>query len=452
MTKKKPEAKKITDAKTLTTDPEIVPTIIEPEQQETTANDGGMVIKASNALIGGMSTELLEQGLKIQTEQRKLIKAFVQDHLEDGTDYGKIHVVSRDKCPDSYNCKKDYHYSKAVLFKPGQEKLFSLFQITGRLERDQETYDMLPGVQGLVAYKCVMYRGDQIVGEGRGSATVGESRRDANATIKIAEKRARMDACLSLGFSEYFAQDLDDPDYKTQADMANQRTAAEAERRDKDEFGLFPRDSALPINDQERATLYRLTVKAGFKGEEITDMLKLNGISDPAKMTSGEARDMMMRLKTNAFAAPPVVEKSTDIVITDIDDQDPGAALDAAEAAANAGDPEPEEPALVIDDDLKAYISDKVNNLGLNGQGSMWLYQKICGRPFAKFDKMTDPEWRRAYEIVQGMIEGTVDVPDRYIKGVITNPSPTDYTEPSNEAKKTEDALQATFPGAEPLA
>ena len=35
--------------------------------------------------------------------------------------------------------------------------------------------------------------------------------------IKIAEKQARMDACLTLGFSEYFTQDLDD--------MPNQATS-----------------------------------------------------------------------------------------------------------------------------------------------------------------------------------------------------------------------------------
>ena len=370
--------------------------------------------EATLSIVGGISTAELQQALDQQTEQRKIIRSFVKDHLEDGTDFGRIHVMSKDKCPDQYNCKKDYHYSKPVLFKPGQEKLFSLFQITSKLERDEETYAMLPGTTGLVAYKCIMYRNGNPVGEGRGSATVGDNRRDTNATIKIAEKRARMDACLSLGFSEYFAQDLDDPDYKSAAEMANQRAAAEAERRDTDEFGLMPRDPALAIDNPERATLHRLILKAGFSDpDEILELLKTNGITDPHAMTSGQARDMMGKLAHSLFSAPVMP-----LAPPTVEEPEPPSP--------------PQEEELVIDDDLKSHVHEQYANIGLNARGKMWFMKAVAGRPFGDFDKLSDDAWRKAYDFVEGILDGIVDVDEAYIAGLVDERvSPVNFSEPT---------------------
>lgn len=361
----------------------------------------------SGLVIGGLTTEDLKAALAVQSEQRTVIKEFVQKHLEDGVDFGRIHVVNRDKCPDQYNCKKDYHYSKPVLFKPGQEKLFSLFQITSKLERDEETYAMLPNITGLVAYKCVMYRGDTIVGEGRGSAVVGDNRRDANATIKIAEKRARMDACLSLGFSEYFAQDLDDPDYKTAADQANERVAAEADARDKDEFGLYPRDPALPIDDAERRKLFEMILATGIQKEGVLAALKSHGIEDPGQMTSGQARSTMKLLAENVFASTEV--------------------LAAAEAASR---PAVEEAELIVDEDFKSHILDEVRDIGLNELGLSWFIKYVTGKPWGKFETFTDDNWRRAYEVVQDIMAVKIDVEPHLMR--------TDGPAPRNPAEKAE--------------
>lgn len=409
--------------------------------------------QSSLALVGGVSTAQLQQALSIQTEQRQLIKKFVQEHLEDGIDYGKIHVVAAGKCPDPYNCKKSYHYSKPVLFKPGQEKLFSLFQITSQLERDEQTYEMLPDVTNLVAYKCVMYREGKIVGEGRGSATVGDNRRDVNATIKIAEKRARMDACLSLGFSEFFAQDLDDPDYKSQAEMANQRVAAMAERKDKDRFGLFPRNPQEPIDEQERRILYKLTTKAGLVGTEIVEMLKLNGIEDPSAMTSGQARDMMVKISENVFAMPerkepaPPPEMDPEVVEDDYDF--PNTVDEPASTS---------EPELEIDDDVKAYVQEQINGtIKLSGFGMQWFMKKVSGRPFSKFPGLTEADWRRAYDLTMQILNGEIEVPDHYFangsevkpadkKRQASEPAPIDPSEPT---KNQVNQVLEVFPGAE---
>ena len=131
-----------------------------------------------------------------EVARRTQIKSFVKDQLVAGTDF--VNIKGKD-----------------TLAKPGMEKILSLFSLKSRLFKDEETLSMVTS-KDLIAYRCELYRThssdghEEIMAEGRGSCSVSEKRGDVNTTIKIAEKRARMDACLTLGFSEYFTQDLDD--------------------------------------------------------------------------------------------------------------------------------------------------------------------------------------------------------------------------------------------------
>lgn len=365
------------------------PEIIQAPEQEDHGRESAL------SIVGGVTTPQLQEALKVQTEQRKLIQEFIQENLVEGVDYGKIHVI--DSCPDEKRargtCTKDYHFSKSILFKPGQEKIFSLFGITDELVKDQDAYDVLQ-VPGMVAYKCIMWRGKNRVGEGRGAATLSESQNKPNSCIKKAEKRARMDAVLSLGFSAYFTQDLDDPDYKSQRDHMNEKAKHEAEARDKDENGFLPRDPDEPIDNQERVMLHRLITKAGFDDQaEILEFLKSNGIADPAAMTSGEARKLITKMKATDFLNP---EKST----TD----DP--------VIIPPKPPEPMTPAeLEVDEDLKTHIQEHYMSLNLNARGEMWFKKQVSGKPFGKWETFSDKDWRRAYQFVEDIQEGRV-IPD----------------------------------------
>ncbi len=364
------------------------------------------------SIVGTVTTADLKKALETQTEQRQLIQDFIKKHLKEGTDYGKIHVVKNCPMEDKArgSCDRDYHYSKPILFKPGQEKIFSLFGITDKLEKDVDAYEMLPGVVGLVAYKCTMFQKGKVIGEGRGAATLGSERSDPNSTIKKAEKRARMDACLSLGFSEYFTQDLDDPEYASQREMANEKARAEAERRDKDEFGLMPRDPDAPIDNSERAVLHRILVKAGFTDpDEILELLRANGVAEPTSMTSGQAREMMGKISHGIFAKPemPAPEPVYDDSETQL----------------------PPEPEIDVDDDFKAEVQSRAETIGLNSRGMMWLMQRIAGKPFAKWDRLTDDEWRKAYDVVMAILDGKLDVDDHHVAGVI----PMEEDQPSED-------------------
>src|SRR5437868_12721976 len=70
-----------------------------------------------------------------------------------------------------------------------------------------------PGTTGVFAYICqLLDREGLVVGQGRGVAELREtSLTSANMAVKMAEKRAMVDAVLrAAGLSQYFTQDLED--------------------------------------------------------------------------------------------------------------------------------------------------------------------------------------------------------------------------------------------------
>lgn len=168
--------------------------------------------KPSTDSMALVSPDQLRNQIEIETEKRKLITAFIGDHLKQGTDFGKIHVFK--SCPNHktpWNCTNDYHFSKNTLFKPGAEKFGSLFKMRGAYKRDNDTWEMLGSPAGTVCYICELFTArDVLLGEGRGAASVAE-KGNPNTAIKIAKKRAFVDAILATGaLSDFFTQDLED--------------------------------------------------------------------------------------------------------------------------------------------------------------------------------------------------------------------------------------------------
>lgn len=432
------------------------PNEIKAIEQNAKELESALVAHPGMEVVPGVTTDQLRNALGAQTEQRVLIKQFIQHHLVPDVDFGHIHVVKN--CQNQYSCTNRYHFGKDMLFKPGQEKIFSLFGITSVLERDEETYKMLPDTKNLVAYLCKAMRGDRVVAEGRGAAVLGDKGRDVNSTIKIAEKRARMDACLALGFSEYFSQDLDDPDYAGQREQANQRAAAELAAKHPEEMppepvppkpgdNLKPRPAMELASQEEKAELYKAFLKAGLDKDEQLEVLAVNGITVPAEMTSGAARGMIRKLNENAFKRPEP-KKSDDVVIDDISDEpvnfDEVPELGGTPAAAPAAAPKPVEvPPLVVDADLKNWIAEQLVAVNLNARGLMWYKRLVTGKPFGNPQQWSDSEWRKAYEVLQDILDVKIEVDDSYFKSEDELKAEVDQT----DAEK----VAAMFPGAEIL-
>ena len=154
--------------------------------------------------IESVTPEQIKKLAEIETQKRKAITEFINKHFKDGIDYGTIEM--RGKTGKQYK-------SKPCLFKPGSEKWCSLFKIRPTFKIDRKTMESFRNIPGLVAYICYLKNSKgEIIGEGRGAAYLGERQGwTPNNVVKIAQKRAQIDAVLRTGsLSDFFTQDLED--------------------------------------------------------------------------------------------------------------------------------------------------------------------------------------------------------------------------------------------------
>lgn len=134
-----------------------------------------------------------------EASKRALITQYISKHMKSGTDFGTIRFGNKE--------------SKPSLFKPGSEKFLSLFKLTAKFEKDADTWEMAGSEKGVFAYKCLLTtKQGEVVGEGRGVSKLSEKAGwTINNAVKIAEKRAQIDAVLRTGaLSDFFTQDLED--------------------------------------------------------------------------------------------------------------------------------------------------------------------------------------------------------------------------------------------------
>lgn len=156
------------------------------------------VVPPKQELVGvSMSAEGFEVALSEEGKKRKLLQGYIQSNLVDGVDYGRI----------SINGKK----SKECLFKPGAEKICSLMHLKPSFSIDKELVEIVG--KEVIPYVChlINRHTGEIEGEGRGSCSLKEKGGNANVAIKIAQKRAQIDAVLRVAaLSDQFTQDLED--------------------------------------------------------------------------------------------------------------------------------------------------------------------------------------------------------------------------------------------------
>jgi hypothetical protein len=147
--------------------------------------------------IAVQGTPSLQLMVDQETENRKILTQFIKDHLKDGTDFGTIMIGGR--------------ASKPSLFKSGAEKFGSLMKLRPDVVKDGDTWEMSGSKEGLFCYRCNLYNSkNELVGMGLGACSLQEKNSYNNA-IKIAKKRAFVDAILTTGaLSDFFTQDLED--------------------------------------------------------------------------------------------------------------------------------------------------------------------------------------------------------------------------------------------------
>jgi len=228
---------------------ELVPTTQSPRSVNTTPNQ-------------------LRKQMQRDQEMRAVINEYIKNNMVEGKDYGSITIQGKQ--------------SKPSLFKPGAEKFCGLFKIRATFKKDIETVAMLGDKAGIIGYICELVdsRG-RVIGEGRGSSSVDPSGKDfdVNKAVKIAEKRAQIDAVLRAGgLSDFFTQDMEDA----------------------------PRDingsnnTSPPATVKQKNLISKLFLEKGAKTPNLLlASIKANGVEDPKAMTLEEAKVLIDKLIRN---------------------------------------------------------------------------------------------------------------------------------------------------------
>jgi len=210
-----------------------------------------------------------------ETAMRKIITGYISEHMEKDVDYGTIQLKGKDGRAFE---------SKPSLFKAGAEKFGSLMKLRPDIQMDRETWEMSGSKPGVFCYKCYLYNPDgKIVGMGLGACTLEEKYNSYNNAIKIAKKRAFVDAILTTGaLSDFFTQDLEDGgadkeypasakqlNYITSLLNANGKTKAQLEVYMQKKFSSSVADMT---SDQASDVIGKLLGKNGEEPkEEISD-------------------------------------------------------------------------------------------------------------------------------------------------------------------------------------
>jgi hypothetical protein len=165
----------------------------------------------------------LIEGVDIGSVQTTLAKinqfqAVVQSTLKAEHDYGVIPGTN-----------------KPTLLKPGAEKIHMLFGVTSEYELIERIQDYDKGFFAFTV-RCMIYKNDMKITEGVGHCNTKEKKyinQDpytlANTCLKMAKKRAQIDATLTLAsLSEIFTQDIEDMREFIQTEQIQTMTPSDA--------------------------------------------------------------------------------------------------------------------------------------------------------------------------------------------------------------------------------
>jgi hypothetical protein len=162
-----------------------------------------LAVQNKNVGLSAIGTlDDMKKKLQENKEKRDFIKSFIDEIFQENVDFGR---------------GIDNSNAKPVLLLPGAEKLCTHFNIHPEWTVDIDTFEMLGRPDKTICYICYLIDNStgQRIGEGRGACVIGEKSlhtpaRDTNGSIKIAKKRAHVDAVKNaFGISERFTQDMD---------------------------------------------------------------------------------------------------------------------------------------------------------------------------------------------------------------------------------------------------
>lgn len=235
-------------------------TLEQPEKVPVPAGQGAEVRALAPYPVSAspldLPAEVFRAGLDRRKENRAALMEWIRAALVEGVDYGRIHVVSKDRCKLGKHCTNAAHFSKPSLFKPGAEKICGMLGVSVHFPTLHD-YEQaaLHGVElHNVIIRCeIRDAAGHVVADGVGARSLKQDYGDINKALKMAEKSAHIDATLRMaGLSEVFTQDLED--------MTNgENVAAQARHKEGDslggEAGGTGPDAPQGISDEQQRVL-----------------------------------------------------------------------------------------------------------------------------------------------------------------------------------------------------
>jgi len=183
------------------------------------------------------------------------------------------------------------------LYKSGAEKVIMAYGLMCRydIESSMEQFDPKQGAFFHYLVRCDLVKGftqadgsyhEVVYANGYGEANTGESRNGAksgvnaaNSTVKMAQKRAMVQAALSVsGLSSMFSQDIEDETAIQAKDMINQQ----------------PTDR---INSQQRNRIYNVAAQVGLSNEQAKQWMSAEGYPKSSELTVKQFDEIISKLK-----------------------------------------------------------------------------------------------------------------------------------------------------------
>ncbi len=158
--------------------------------------------------------EELQAAIDRRQENRQKLLDWIKGQLKDGTDFGRIHFVKKEVCPDGARCTNKAHFSKPSLWKAGAEKIAGMLGFRAMWPELQAELGHIRADVKVICLRCqLLDQAGRIVSEGVGSRALDQDYGDVNKALKMAKKSGLIDAVLNAGgLSEVFTQDMSDED------------------------------------------------------------------------------------------------------------------------------------------------------------------------------------------------------------------------------------------------
>jgi len=159
-------------------------------------------------------------------DRRNFFRKWLLSHLQEGIHYGFPPGCEVKLDADGnilqYNKKKGGYVmvpkaqwrAHPSLYKAGALLLVDLLKLKPTFDADDAAWKQLGSKEGTFVFRCTLYdpASGKALGEGRGIFAVGEKYMEANPAIKMAQKRALVDAVINTVAvcADLFQQDMED--------------------------------------------------------------------------------------------------------------------------------------------------------------------------------------------------------------------------------------------------